>query len=154
MGLEDAVQRLPTLLLLASGGGRWTRLRDTSIDGKLLTSLRDAGIVAVGEYKKAQVIRGVTRRFIILKLTDAGEVLSQALREAFRQRNLAWAAEGHDGVGRHAMRQEWGLPSTSYVSGLYSRRKVITPSPCRRRDDMKAAALAGLSAWRDDSASR
>ncbi|UTU08673.1 hypothetical protein [Bertelyvirus sp.] len=140
MTLDDAVQRLPTLMLLASGGGRWTRLRDTSIDVPLLNALLANDIVILEHYKKPQIVRGKQRFFYMLGLTQAGDRLAAAISDAFRHGNLAWAAEGHDGVGRHAMRQEWGLPSTSYVSGLYHRRKVLTPSPCKRRDEMKAAA--------------
>ncbi|AXQ69486.1 hypothetical protein HOU02_gp239 [Caulobacter phage CcrBL9] len=148
--LEQAIERFPVLLLLAQGVGRWTRLRDTSIDEPTLSALVTEGVVEVGRYKPDQRVRGRTRTFRALALTAKGELLSAMLRDAFREHNLAWSYGPDDGVGRVAMRADWGQPKIEYVADGYlgHRRKVITARPDNHKTKMKKAAQQALAKWR------
>lgn len=138
-------------MLLTRGPSLPVRLRDTGFDKEMARLLQRWGIFTVGEYKSAQRTWRVHREFLLLRMTEDGERLAAAIREEFRQRNLAAPTAGElDGWTCAAMREEWGHAKVVRVGAAAGisdgvRRTVWVDGT--RRADVRAALSRAYDKW-------
>lgn len=138
-------------ILLTHGPSLPIRLRDTSFSKEQARQLERWGVFSIGEYKRIQHSARVKREFLSLRVTERGKCLADAIREEFRQRNLAAPLAGEiDGWTCAAMREEWGHARVVRIGGTPGisqgvRRTVWQKGT--RREDVKAALARAYELW-------